>query len=151
MALRSNIPEISKHTFHHIDKTFADRALKAGGGFIVAAENYGQGSSREHAALAPRYLGIKAVIARSFARIHLANLINFGIAPLTFIGKQDYGALSQGDILHLETKSLARSIRVKNATKKTEIKLRLELSERDKELLRAGGKLAAIRNKQMTH
>src|SRR4030065_1731900 len=79
MSLRSNIPEISKHTFRYVDTGFADRALKKGGGFIVGGENYGQGSSREHAALSPKYLGVNAIIAKSFGRIHLANLVNFGI------------------------------------------------------------------------
>jgi len=148
MALRSNIPEISKCVFRHVDATFADRALKCGGGFIVGGENYGQGSSREHAALAPRFLGVKAVIAKSFARIHLANLVNFGIVPLTFADKKDYGAIEQGDTLQLDTRGLADKMCLKNATKKTEITVVLDLSDRDKEVIRAGGKLAAVRKKQ---
>src|SRR3990170_4592101 len=106
MSLRSNIPEISKNTFRHIDATFAERALKAEGGFIIGGENYGQGSSREHAALAPKFLGVKAVIAKSFARIHLSNLINFGIVPLTFTDKQNYKSIAQGDTLELDTRGL---------------------------------------------
>ena len=102
MALRSNIPEISKYTFVHVDKSFAQRALQRSGGFIVGGENYGQGSSREHAAMAPKYLGVKAIIAKSFARIHMANLTNFGILPLTFSDKNDYDAITQGDQLEIK-------------------------------------------------
>jgi aconitate hydratase len=147
MSLRSNIPEISKYVFRYVDSGFADRALTKGGGFIVGGENYGQGSSREHAALAPKYLGVKAVIAKSFARIHLANLVNFGIVPLTFTDKQDYGAVAQGDTLEVDVKGLERNLRVKNTSKGLEFKVDLNLSDREKELLKAGGKLAAIKAK----
>lgn len=104
LPYRSNIPEISKFTFKNLDETFYERAMNAknkGGGIIVGGENYGQGSSREHAAIAPMYLGIKAVIAKSFARIHRANLINFGIMPLIFTNPEDYEKVEQGDILKL--------------------------------------------------
>ena len=148
MALRSNIPEISKYTFRHVDATFAERALKAEGGFIIGGENYGQGSSREHAALAPKFLGVKAVIAKSFARIHLANLINFGIVPLTFTDKQDYKGIAQGDLLELETSFKPQRLRLKNKTRKVEIEVQLDLSDREKETLLAGGKLAAVRKKR---
>jgi aconitate hydratase len=148
MSLRSNIPEISKYTFRHVDATFADRALKSGGGFIVGGENYGQGSSREHAALAPKHIGVKAVIAKSFARIHLANLVNFGIVPLTFTDKQDYESMAQGDVLRIDIKGLGRQLCVKNMTGKTEIQAELDLSDREKDVLRAGGKLALVRKKQ---
>jgi len=147
MSLRSNIPEISKHVFRYVDSSFADRALAKGGGFIVGGENYGQGSSREHAALAPKYLGVKAVIAKSFARIHLTNLVNFGIDPLTFVDKQDYAGVAQGDRLELDVKGLKRDLRVKNVTKGVEFRVELDLSDREKELLKAGGKLAAIKAK----
>ncbi|MDR2719586.1 MAG: aconitate hydratase [Nitrososphaerota archaeon] len=148
MSLRSNIPEISKYTFCRIDTTFYQRAIQKQGGFIVGAENYGQGSSREHAALAPKYIGIKAVITKSFARIHMANLINFGILPLTFTNKQDYDNIDQGDILELETNDLAENLTLKNKTKNTEIKVNLNLSKQEKEQIKAGGKLAAIKTKQ---
>ena len=148
MSLRSNIPEISKYTFRYVDATFADRALKSGGGFIVGGENYGQGSSREHAALALKFLGVKAVIAKSFARIHLANLINFGIIPLTFADKQDFVEIAQGDVLEFDTRGLAEKICVKNKTRKTEIQVKLNLSDREKDVIRVGGKLAAVRKKQ---
>jgi aconitate hydratase len=149
MSVRSNIPEISKYTFRYVDSSFADRALKKGGGFIVGGENYGQGSSREHAALAPKYLGVKAVIAKSFARIHLANLVNFGIVPLAFVDKQDYAGVAQGDTLELEVKGLRRNLCVKNVTKGSEIQVELDLSDREKSMLKAGGKLAAVKAKRM--
>ncbi|HEX2947951.1 MAG TPA: aconitate hydratase, partial [Armatimonadota bacterium] len=99
LPLRSNIPAISEFVFERVDSTFASRAKAVGGGFIVGGTNYGQGSSREHAALAPMYLGVKAVIAKSFARIHRANLINFGILPLTFVNEADYDLLPQGSAI----------------------------------------------------
>jgi predicted aconitate hydratase len=148
MSLRSNIPEISKYTFVHIDKTFAKRALERNGGFIVGGENYGQGSSREHAALAPKYLCIKAIIAKSFARIHMANLTNFGILPLTFADKQDYAGIEQGDILDVGVKGLQEHLVIKNQTKGTSIKVNLCLSSFEKEMVKAGGKLALIKAKQ---
>ena len=148
MALRSNIPEISKYSFHRLDKAFAARAVTNNGGFIVGGENYGQGSSREHAALAPKYLGVKAVIAKSFARIHLANLVNFGVLPLTFADKQDYEKIGQGDRLELETQNLGSKIKVKNISKHGEFNVNLSLSENERRTLKAGGKLAAIKTKQ---
>jgi aconitate hydratase len=147
MSLRSNIPEISKYAFRYVDPSFADKALKKGGGFIVGGENYGQGSSREHAALAPKYLGVKAVIAKSFARIHLANLVNFGIVPLTFGDGQDYAGVVQGDVLEIDLEGLKKSLYVKNVTKSEEIPVELSLSDHEKSMLEAGGKLAAIRAK----
>ena len=148
MSLRSNIPEISKYIFVHIDKTFANRALEKNGGFIVGGENYGQGSSREHAALAPKYLGIKAIIAKSFARIHMANLVNFGILPLTFADKQDYSGIAQSNMLELDVKELKEHLHVKNSTKGTTIDVTLNLSDLEKNMVKAGGKLAAIKAKQ---
>jgi aconitate hydratase len=149
LSSRSNVPEISKHTFRNVDPSFPSRALKKGGGFIVGGENYGQGSSREHAALAPKYLGIKAVIAKSFARIHFANLVNFGILPLTFADKQDYMSIAQNDLLKLDLKDLRESLLVKNVTKGVTIRVELSLSDREKRVLKAGGKLAAIKAKQV--
>ena len=143
LPLRSNIPAISEHVFEVIDPDFAKRAKEAGGGFIVGGANYGQGSSREHAALAPMYLGIKAVITKSFSRIHLANLINFGIVPLTFVDEKDYDQIEQGDeleidVAHLEDKNLV----LKNKTKGIEISVTHTLSSRDVEMIKAGGALA---------
>jgi aconitate hydratase len=148
MSLRSNIPEISKHTFRPIDAGFAERALARGGGFIVGGENYGQGSSREHAALAPKYLGVKAVLVKSFARIHLANLINFGIVPLTFADKQDYAHIVQGDVLELNTGKLEKNLTVRNMTTGVVVSVMCDLSDLDRDIVRAGGKLAAIKQKQ---
>jgi aconitate hydratase len=150
MSLRSNIPQISTYTFCHVDKSFASRAEQSDGGFIVGGENYGQGSSREHAALAPKYLGIRAIIAKSFARIHLANLVNFGILPLTFVDKKDYDNISLGDVLELEVEGLKKHITVINKTKGTHIAVNLNLSRIEKEQVQAGGKLALIRAKQKT-
>ncbi len=148
MSLRSNIPEISKYTFIHTDKTFACRALEKGGDFIVGGENYGQGSSREHAALAPKFLGVKAIIAKSFARIHMANLVNFGILPLTFVDKKDYEKIAQGDVLDLDVRELTEHLCVKNLTKGTSVEVNLSLTELEKSIVKAGGKLAAIKAKQ---
>jgi aconitate hydratase len=148
MALRSNIPEISRHVFRNVDASFAQRALKKGGGVVVGGENYGQGSSREHAALAPKFLGVKAVVAESFARIHLANLVNFGIVPLTFADKTDYSAVAQGDVLEFATIALPKKICVRNVTKRSEFTAEVPLSSRDKAIVLAGGKLAAVRKKQ---
>lgn len=136
--LRSNLPEIAKFTFHYEDKTFAARAVEKGGGFIVAGENYGQGSSREHAALAPWQLGITAVIAKSYARIHKANLVNVGILPL--VG--DTAGIDQGDILEIDISDLTRPLVVRNLTKGTEVPVRAELSERERRMVKAGGLLA---------
>jgi aconitate hydratase len=148
LSLRSNIPEISKYAFRYMDAGFAERSLKRGGGFIVGAENYGQGSSREHAALVPRYLGIKSIIAKSFARIHLANLINFGVIPLTFTNGQDYSGISRGDVLEVDIRNPEKELTVNNVTKGVEIKVTLSLSDRETEILKAGGRLAFIRQKQ---
>lgn len=136
--LRSNLPEIAKFTFHYEDKTFAARAVEKGGGFIVAGENYGQGSSREHAALAPWQLGITAVIAKSYARIHKANLVNVGILPL--VG--DTTGIDQGDMLEIDISDLTRPLVVRNLTKGTEVPVRAELSERERRMVKAGGLLA---------
>jgi len=147
MALRSNIPKISEYAFRHIDPTFTKRALDRKEGFVVGGENYGQGSSREHAALVPRYLGVKAVIAKSFARIHWANLVNFGILPLIFVKKQGYTNIVQGDLLKLDLEGLKNKIFIKNATQDLEIQVEICLSAPEKEIVKAGGKLAAIRAK----
>jgi len=106
LPLRSNVPAISEYVFERVDSTFPKRAKEWGGGFIIGGTNYGQGSSREHAALAPMYLGVKAVIVKNFARIHLANLVNFGILPLTFVNETDYDAFEQGDEIEINVKDL---------------------------------------------
>jgi len=148
LPLRSNIPEISKYVFANIDATFYDRALKNKGGFIVGGENYGQGSSREHAALAPKYLGVKAIIAKSFARIHLANLVNFGILPLLFTDQSDYSQIAQGDLLEMNLTDIQKRLSLKNITKDKKISIKHILSEREIQTIKAGGKLAYIKSNQ---
>ncbi len=148
LPLRSNIPAISEHVFTAVDKTFPSRAKAAGGGFIVGGLNYGQGSSREHAALAPMYLGIKAVIVKSFARIHYANLVNFGIVPLEFADPTDYDNLNQGDKLKLSDlhEGLNKGeIYLEDITTNVRIKLVSRLSERQTRIIKAGGLLAFTR------
>lgn len=145
LPLRSNIPEISKHVFEAVDSGFHQRAQALQGGFIIGGENYGQGSSREHAALAPKYLGVKAVIVKSFARIHLANLINFGIVPLTFNNPDAYDSIDDGDQLEVVIGDLKGKCRLINHTKGTLIELLHTLSSLDAEILKAGGKLPWIK------
>ena len=147
LPLRSNIPKISEFVFAVVDPEFPARAKQKGGGFVVGGSNYGQGSSREHAALAPMYLGVKAVIVKSFARIHLANLINFGILPLTFVNESDYDKVAQGDILSLSTSNLAPETEMKlvNKTKGVEVPVIHPLNDRSIAILKAGGALAFAR------
>ena len=142
LPYRSNIPKISEFCFSVVDETFAARAKEAGKGFIVGGSNYGQGSSREHAALAPLYLGIKAVIAKSFARIHAANLVNAGILPLIFENPDDYDEIEQGDVLRLDgVRAALEDDRIILHAGDKNIPLRIELAERQKEVLLAGGLL----------
>lgn len=145
LPLRSNIPAISEHCFEVCDETFPKRALEAKKSIVVGGANYGQGSSREHAALAPLYLGVKAIICKSFARIHRQNLINNGILPLEFVNEADYGRIGQGDVLVIEnvrkTVSEGGDIVVKNKTSGAEIPVKCELSERGRGMMLAGGLL----------
>jgi aconitase (EC 4.2.1.3) len=142
------VPAISQYVFESVDPTFPKRAKEAGGGFIVGGANYGQGSSREHAALAPMYLGVKAVIVKGFARIHLANLINFGILPLTFVNESDYDKIDRDDQLEFSTAGLEKgSLVLKNLTKKLEIPVKHALTTRDLEIVRAGGTLAYVKGR----
>ena len=148
VAYRSNIPAISEYVFSGIDASFASRCKEKQGGFIVAGKNYGQGSSREHAALGPKYLGIKAVIAVSFARIHSQNLANFGIMPLEFKNEADYGKIDQGDCLEITglLENLDNNtIELKNITKNETYPLLHHLSEYQITSIKAGSilKLAA--------
>ncbi|AGL01058.1 aconitate hydratase [Desulfoscipio gibsoniae] len=150
LALRSNIPAISMHAFERVDATFAQRALDAGGGIIVGGLNYGQGSSREHAALAPLYLGIKAVIAKSFARIHMQNLVNFGLLPLTFANEEDYDDIEPGDVLLIEDARQRLSdnnVKVRNVTRDKLYPVKHSLSDRQIEILLAGGLLKFVKEK----
>jgi len=151
LPLRSNIPEISKFVFNVVDETFPERSLEKGGGFVIGGENYGQGSSREHAAIAPKYLGLKAVIVKSFARIHLANLINFGIVPLTFVNKIYYTNIKQGDKFEIDLTTInSGKVTLRNLTKNSEISLTHSLSDIELEILKAGGKLTFIKHKHAT-
>jgi len=145
LPLRSNIPAISEFTFTRLDPEFPKRAKEWGGGIIIGGENYGQGSSREHAALAPRFLGIKAVLVKSFARIHLANLINFGILPLTFANPEDYNRIEKGDEIEIpgirEIFQKGDNLTIRNKTKDVEIIATYYFTDRQKKILLAGGAL----------
>ena len=146
---RSNVPKLSEFTLKRVDETFAGRAAEADGGFLVAGENYGQGSSREHAALCPMYLGIHGVLARSFARIHKSNLINFGLLPLT-IDAETYERIEQGDCVELvddavETVESGQETVTVRVDGDWEAEAHLDANERERELLAAGGKLPHTR------
>ncbi|MDP6625585.1 MAG: aconitate hydratase [Nitrospinota bacterium] len=141
LPLRSNVPAISEYVFSVVDADFPKRAKESGGGFVVGGANYGQGSSREHAALAPMYLGVKAILTKSFARIHLANLINFGILPLSFANENDYIKIDQGDELELDVSNLNENVILNNITKGIDIPVTHSLSSRDIAILKAGGSL----------
>jgi aconitate hydratase len=145
LPLRSNIPKISEHVYTVVDPEFPARAKAKGGGFIIGGDNYGQGSSREHAALAPMYLGVKMVVTKSFARIHLANLINFGILPATFENAADYSKIKQGDVLEIPNmkKEISKgdTISVINNTQKLKLTLKINLNERQRRIILAGGLL----------
>ena len=147
LPYRSNIPYLSKFCFGVCDETFPDRAIKAGESFILGGSNYGQGSSREHAALVPMYLGVRVVIAKSFARIHIANLINAGIMPVTLKNSEDYEKLSQGDSLSLSNifEGMDKGkMTLKNNSTGEEILLSCSFTERQKAILKAGGLLAYV-------
>ncbi len=146
LPLRSNIPAISEHCFTVCDKNFPTRAKQLGSSIIVGGINYGQGSSREHAALAPLYLGVKAVVAKSFARIHRANLINAGILPLTFVNESDYDNINEGDSLSIpNVRQLIADgkdgLVIINNSNGKEIPVKCELSGRTRDIILAGGLL----------
>jgi aconitate hydratase len=153
MKYRSNVPKYSEFLFEIVDPTFHDRAAsiqQAGKhNIIIAGVSYGQGSSREHAALCPMYMGVKAVIAKSLERIHKANLINFGIVPLAFADDADYDAIEQGD--EIEIPNIRTIIKeggkliARNQSKGTEFELTYDLSDRQKETILAGGTLAYVK------
>lgn len=145
LPYRSNIPHLSQFCFAVCDTTFAERCKAEGKGFVIGGANYGQGSSREHAALVPLYLGVKAVITKSFARIHCANLINAGILPLNFKDEADYDKISQGDELsmpNIKNEILAdKPVTLQNLTTGESYELKYELSKRQKDIILAGGLL----------
>lgn len=148
-ALRSNIPAISRHVFERVDKDFVARAEAAGQGLILGGDNYGQGSSREHAALAPRHLGVRIVLAKSFARIHKANLVNFGILPLVLANAADYDTLAQGDVLHFDLTTLAAGtpLAAKTADGRR-IELGHDLTGNEIAIIKAGGLLNYVNDRQ---
>ncbi|UII25022.1 hypothetical protein LVD15_17120 [Fulvivirga maritima] len=147
LPLRSNIPEISKYAYHVVDKQFHEKSIKAKeefeGHIVIGGENYAQGSSREHAALAPRFLGQKAVIAKSYARIGWQNLINFGIVPFEFKNPDDYEGIEENDVIVIEGLREAiknnKPVVAKNETKNKEIELTYNISSRQQEVLLMGG------------
>ena len=145
LPLRSNIPAIAEFVFSRLDSFFAARAREKRGGIIVGGANYGQGSSREHAAIAPRYLGIKAVVAISFARIHLANLINFGVIPLLFADPADYQRIEQGDQVVIQLHDLIGMITLEDTSKGLTMTLTHHLLPRQVAMLKAGGALNQVR------
>ena len=152
LPYRSNVPKLSEFCFTVCDKDFPERAKAKGGGVILGGLNYGQGSSREHAALVPLYLGIKAVVAKSFARIHVANLINFGIVPMTLANPDDYEKFAEGDALEIagfaEAVKGATEATLVNKTNGASAKLCLNLSARQREMLLAGGCLNYTKNQK---
>ena len=151
LPYRSNIPYLADFCLTPCDEDFPARAKAAGGGFIVAGENYGQGSSREHAALAPLYLGVKAVLAKSFARIHRANLLNNGILPLVFTSAEDYEAAAEGEEIVIagapgQIRAAAEGTPVTATLGGREVKLLLDITPRQRDILLAGGMLNYIRD-----
>ncbi|WP_024622284.1 aconitate hydratase [Metaclostridioides mangenotii] len=149
LPFRSNIPYLANFCFNTVDESFPDRAKENNGGFIIGGDNYGQGSSREHAALAPLYLGVKGVLVKSFARIHKANLINSGIVPMEFIDEADYNKINLLDKLEFPNildKLETGSIEISNVTTGEKILVRVELSEKEIDVLKAGGKLNYNKN-----
>lgn len=143
-SMRSNIPLMSQYCYHRYDPTFAARAKEMGKSFIIGGENYGQGSSREHAAINPMYLGVKAVIAKNIARIHRGNLINHGVIPMLFADPADYDKLDQEDELEINgllDQMPSRVIEIKDVTKDFTFKAKLDLSDSELEVIMAGGQL----------
>lgn len=144
---RSNIPKLSEFVFYRTDPEFVARAKAKGGGLLVGGDNYGQGSSREHAAIAPMYLGVTGVLAKSFARIHHANLINWGLLPMTFVNPEDHDTVHVGDVLEIpRVRDLIAGGKdgfvVRNTTQSRDIPVKVELNGRERAYLLAGGKLA---------
>jgi aconitate hydratase len=153
LPFRSNIPEISKFLFYQVDEGFYSRAIQYqdATSIIVAGKNYGQGSSREHAAIAPRYVGVRAVVAKSFARIHWQNLSNFGIIPLTFANPDDWDKIDRGDMLRIENvpEALTKGgkIEIENKTKGETYALEHNLSERQLDIIKEGSLINWMRNR----
>ncbi len=152
LPYRSNVPKLSEFCFTVCDPDFPKRALEKGGGVILGGHNYGQGSSREHAALVPLYLGVRAVVAKSFARIHAANLINFGIAPLVLEREEDYDLLAEGDEIYLEgfASAVEKSDKAVLVNRKNDARVgvKLDFTPRQRQILLAGGMLNYTKNKE---
>ena len=154
LPYRSNIPEISRFVFERVDESYADRALKhqKQGSFVIGGSNYGQGSSREHAALAPKYLGLKAVIAKSYARIHSQNLVNFGILPLIFVNPEDWEKIEQNHVLTIpDVRSALQKggrISVRNLSQNETYETRHSMSDRQIEIVLQGSLINIVRNRQ---
>ena len=147
-SMRSNIPLMSKYCYHRYDPTFAERAREMGASIIVAGENYGQGSSREHAAINPMYLGVKCVIAKDIARIHKGNLINHGIIPMLFANPADYDGIEQGDELEVDgllDQIPTRRVTVRDVTRKFEFETTLDLTDSEVDIVLAGGQLRHLK------
>ncbi|HDY67962.1 MAG TPA: aconitate hydratase [Candidatus Scalindua sp.] len=141
LPLRSNIPEISKFVYNQVDPEFPDKAKRAGNAAVIGGENYGQGSSREHAAIAPRYLGIRVKIVKSFARIHYSNLVNFGIVPLLFEDWEDYNSIKEGDVIKLPKvrEEILKENHVTVETNGRTIRTKIDLSEGERNAIASGG------------
>jgi aconitate hydratase len=156
LPYRSNIPEISKFVFEPLDREYYQRAMehREGGSYIVGGKNYGQGSSREHAALAPRYLGVKAVFAKSYARIHFQNLANFGILPLVFANSEDWDKIQQGDVLAMEdihnVLRDGKTIKVTNRTQDDTYEMRHSLTARQVEMILEGSLINIVRREHQS-
>ena len=147
-SMRSNIPLMSQYCYHRYDPEFAARAKAMGKSIIIGGENYGQGSSREHAAINPMYLGVRAVIAKSIARIHKGNLINHGIIPMIFENPADYDKIEQGDELEINgllEQMQTKEVEIRDNTKGVTFKARLELSDSELEVISCGGQLRYLK------
>ena len=147
-SMRSNIPLMSKYCYHRYDPEFSERAREMGSSIIIGGENYGQGSSREHAAINPMYLGIKCVIAKSIARIHKGNLVNHGIVPMLFEDPADYEKIDLRDELEIENfldQIQAREVEVKDVTKGFTFKVKLDLTDNELEVVLCGGQLRYLK------
>ncbi len=152
LPLRSNIPAIAEHTFEYVDRTFVNRAREKGGGAIVGGDNYGQGSSREHAAAVLMHLGVRLVLAKSFARMHRDNLVNFGLPPLVFANPGDYDGVQKGDRVRvtglIEGLRNARPVDALNVSRGNTIRLAYDLSSRQREILLEGGGIRYLQKRR---
>jgi len=149
LPIRSNIPEMSKHSFKMIDESFYDRVVAAKGAFLVAGHNYGQGSSREQAAIIPRYLGVNVIMAKGFARLHLANMVNWGILPLVFKNEKDYQFIKQGDVLEVDCADLkeGNDVKVTNKTQDEVYYLSTPLFQPELNAIKEGGFVNVLKAK----